>query len=213
MELKSVRSYKSAFNFIRNFILVLIPCVFFTICFLIYLLLTQASRGYESIWVLNPKTGIAVNASQEIGEKPEEREAEYYNLVYQFVNNWYAFDQFTYEKNTTMALNWVGNSGKVLLNAYKAHDVLRRMQEKNMVLTVDVDSIRFNMNTVPVTGEFALKQTITTPAGKLTRLIKGSFFMTDLKERTILNPHKALMDGIETQFLKEDNTTTDGEVK
>lgn len=206
MELQSLKNYKSAFNFIRNFILVLLPCLFLFFSFLIYLLFTKVNKGYESIWVINPKTGVMTAASQEVGEKPQEREAEYHNLVHQFLTHWYAFDQFTYDKNTTTALNWIGNSGKVLLNDYKSADVYRRMQEKNMVLTIDIDSININMNTVPATGSFLLHQTVSTPAGKLVRVVEGKFNVLDLKERTLLNPHKALIEDFVPKYVKPEPT-------
>ena len=206
MELQSLKNYRSKFNFISNFIMVFVPCVFFLICFLVYLLFTKANKGYESIWVINPKTGIMTSAQQEVGERPEERQAEYHNLTHQFLTHWYAFDQFTFDKNTTTALNWIGNSGKILLNDYKSADVFRKLQEKNMVLTVDVDSIQINMNAVPTTGSFYLHQTVATPAGKLVRLVQGKFNLIDLKERTILNPHKALLEDFKPQYIKIETT-------
>ena len=209
MELNSLKNYKSDFNFIRNFVFVLLPCLFCFFGFLIYMLFTKVNRGYESIWILNPKTGVMINAQQEVGEKPQEREAEYHNLVLQFLNHWYAFDQFTYDKNTTLALNWIGNSGKILLNDYKSADVYRRMQEKNMVLTVDVDTININMNTVPASGNFYLHQTVATPSGKLVRIVRGNFNVLDLKERTIINPHKALIEDFKPEYIKLDTPTNE----
>lgn len=58
------------------------------------------------------------------------RQYEYMNHVKTFVTHWYAFDESSYEKNISLALNLIGNKGKELLNEYNDVNMLNSLIQR-----------------------------------------------------------------------------------
>lgn len=81
------------------------------------------------------------------------------NHVKTFVTHWYAFDESSYEKNISLALNLIGNKGKELLNEYNDVNMLNSLIQKNIRYGVRIKDVEINTQTIPVSGKIIFTQT------------------------------------------------------
>jgi hypothetical protein len=194
MQIDEVKNYRGAFKTIAygSFIIIGIAIVVFAGT-VIYLY-KKSQIGYNSIWIVDPKSSTVVKADQVLSAANPEREFEYRNHVTMFLHDWFEFDQFNFKEHINQGINYLGNCGPSMLNDYNTQDLGRRLIEKNMKCTIQIDSIQFDMGHVPVRGACFAIQTIASPAGSKQRKIYATFTMHDLEGRSNKNPHGVLID-------------------
>jgi len=180
-----------------KWILITVLVCSFSFCAFIYFdAQNRVQAAIQNPWLVDNKTGDVYKGLQTTGAfSPAQREVEYRNHVNMFYNLFYAYDQFTYEKNLEKALNLIGESGKAMFLEDQHDGMLRRLQEQNNTVTIVVDSIKFDMNSNPVRGWAWAKQTNTRVTGSASRHLDSEFIIYDLPSgRTDLNPHAAMID-------------------
>ena len=92
-------------------------CIILTIAFAssIIFLINKIEKAYGQALVIDRQGEVYEASSLSASDM---RQYEYMNHVKTFVTHWYAFDESSYEKNISLALNLIGNKGKELLNEY-----------------------------------------------------------------------------------------------
>ena len=119
------------------------------------------------------------------------RQYEYMNHVKTFVTHWYAFDESSYEKNISLALNLIGNKGKELLNEYNDVNMLNSLIQKNIRYGVRIKDVKINTQTIPVSGKIIFTQTGYRARGSISRNIEAEFTIYDMLSRSEENVHGA----------------------
>lgn len=202
MNFDSLKSLKSGYTVLAIWVVVWTIITALSTCFLFYMFMTDGQKGYRSIWIIDPKSGESYRAVQFEKASNPGRIFEYKNHVRLFHMLWFELDEFTYENNVEKGLNLIGNSGKELLDNYKKSDALRHLQEENMHTKYYIDSIKVDMNTVPVTGWCYGRQEVIKTGGKSMRKMWTKFTFIDLPNRSDENPHGVKLDN----FSIEDRT-------
>lgn len=164
-------------------------CVVLTIAFITCIIYQtmKLEKAYSQALVID-KNGEVYEASGMPASNM--RRFEYINHVKTFVGKWYAFDENTYEKNITSALNLIGNKGKELLNEYNDVNMLNSLVQKNIRYGVSIDEIVIDMGTIPVTGKILFTQTGYRARGKISRKVEAEFSIYDVS-RSEENAHGA----------------------
>ena len=104
-------------------------CIILTIAFVsctVYLS-TKIEKAYSQALVIDKQGEVYKTSSLSASDM---RQYEYMNHVKTFVTNWYAFDESSYEKNISLALNLIGNKGKEMLNEYNDVNMLNSLIQK-----------------------------------------------------------------------------------
>ena len=133
----------------------------------------------------------AIVKQKQTVEVSDMRQYEYMNHVKTFVTNWYAFDESSYEKNISLALNLIGNKGKEMLNEYNDVNMLNSLIQKNIRYGVRIKDIEINTHTIPVSGKITFTQTGYRARGSISREIEAEFTIYDMLSRSEENAHGA----------------------
>lgn len=106
-------------------------CIILTIAFAssIIFLINKIEKAYGQALVIDRQGEVYEASSLSASDM---RQYEYMNHVKTFVTHWYAFDESSYEKNISLALNLIGNKGKELLNEYNDVNMLNSLIQKNI---------------------------------------------------------------------------------
>jgi len=193
-DFKSLSGYDSAFKLIKVAFLLVIGLSILSNCFVYYYAIKKIDEHNNSFWLLDKKTGEVYQAIRSTRITIEERKVEYKHLVSDFYKYFYEFDQFTFEDHINKALNLVGESGKEMYEEYKRDGVMRKLQEGNQRVTIEVDSIIIDMSATPIKGIAYARQTTERAGGKLSRHLNSRFFIHDLDVKTDANPHAAMLE-------------------
>lgn len=194
MQIDTLKSYKSAFKMLSSALIGIIIACLLVVGLFGYLLFDKAQAGYESVWIVDPKSGQAYRADRVESKQNPGRKFEYENHVKMLYKSWFEFDQFTFKEKVDKGLNYLGNCGKTMYNDYKSQDLHRKMAEKNLNFTVEVDSIVLDMFSVPVRGKAYAVQVVESPAGSVRRYMNSTFYLIDLAGRSSENPHGCLIE-------------------
>lgn len=194
MQIDELKTYKTGFKTLGVFSLMITGLSFILLAGVCIFFYKQTLVGFESIYIVDPKSHSIVKADQALNSANPEREFEYKNQVDLFYHNWYEFDQFTFKAHVEKGVNYLGNCGKSMLNDYKAQDFGRKLIEKNLKCTVSIDSILIDINHTPVRGACFAIQKIESPAGVVNRKLHATFTIHDLESRSLENPHGCLID-------------------
>lgn len=185
MELKSLTTYKHSFQIIKTVLIVTVLVSGLIVIFTIYQTQLQKQQLRQMIYVINTEGNVfqATGVDQSVT-----RIYEYENHVRTFYTLWYQFDEGSFTRNIETALPLIGESGRVLLDEYKEQNILRRLQERNLRLTVDITRIEINVNTNPVSGIIEGVQSIQRGTHVVRRQLNASFILLDF-DRSRDNPH------------------------
>jgi hypothetical protein len=194
MQLESLRSYKTSFGLVKIILISVVVSSFCFCGFVYWLYVTKGNEGYKTTYVIDSSTGSAQIATQNTALSKEQRYFEYKNHIRMFYGYFYSFDQFTYKNNVENALYLIGNSGKELYAQYKESDVLRRLQEDNLKVSIQIDSVDVDYKSSPMKGICLARQTVERSTGKLTRNVHARFNVYELDKRSDKNPHGLLID-------------------
>ena len=178
--LKSLMSYKSAFQLLKLWSVVIIAALLLSTGVGFYFMISEINKANSRIWVLDRKGHIS-SADETNMYNPETRIFEYRDQVRNFYKLWYALDEESYHRNTEEGLHLVGECGKELLNVYKEADLFRKLQEGNLKSTVEIEKIEINMNTSPISGLLYGIQTVRRPKGQGSRRMDAEFELYDVK--------------------------------
>ncbi|MDE8697684.1 hypothetical protein PZH42_26770, partial [Bacteroides cellulosilyticus] len=103
----------------------------------IIFLINKIEKAYGQALVINRQGEVYEASSLSASDM---RQYEYMNHIKTFVTHWYAFDESSYEKNISLALNLIGNKGKELLNEYNDVNMLNSLiAERNQGVSVMLD--------------------------------------------------------------------------
>lgn len=165
-------------------------CIILTIAFVscILYLVTKIDKAYSQAIVIDKQGGVyesSLLSSQAM------RKYEYMNHVKTFVANWYAFDESSYEKNISFALNLIGNKGKELLNEYNDVNMLNSLIQKNIRYGVRIKDVEIDTHTIPTSGRITFTQTGYRARGSVSRDIEADFTIYDMPSRSEENAHGA----------------------
>ncbi len=196
MELKSLGNYNKSFAALSVVLLSVTICLISTIMFLIIKHENRIDQLTESVWVVDIKSGIVSKGSLVLSKDNPGRYFEYKGHVELLYSLWFQFDQFSFTDNIKKAMFLLGNCGKIMRKDYTESDVLKRLQEKNMVVTVEIDSIKINMNSNPVHGYCFARQTSKNANGHTIRRMDSEFDFIDLVARSDKNKHGILIENL-----------------
>lgn len=140
-------------------------CIILTIAFAssIIFLINKIEKAYGQALVIDRQGEVYEASSLSASDM---RQYEYMNHVKTFVTHWYAFDESSYEKNISLALNLIGNKGKELLNEYNDVNMLNSLIQKNIRYGVRIKDVEINTQTIPVSGKIIFTQTGVPGTGK-----------------------------------------------
>lgn len=193
MELKSLTSYKSAFALTRLILVVLI--IGFCITVLGgYLLVQKTINEIQNKMIVIDTRGVIYPSGQI--DYNQMRIYEYQNHARILYNMWYAFDENSYAQNIEKGLQLLGECGIEMLDVYKEQNLERLLFERNMRFEVEIEELKIDMNTIPISGYIKGKQTIIRGHSKLTRHLDCEFTVHDVS-RSELNPHGVKIDNWE----------------
>lgn len=197
MELKSLSNYNVAFRSLS----ISLVSVILVLCFLLVYKEIMHRNEVEllrsSSWAVDMKTGNASQATLVLSKDNPGRYFEYKGQVELFYALWFQFDQYSFNENVSKAMDLTGNCGKIMRQEYVELDYLKRLQEKNMVVTIQIDSIKIDMKSTPVHGICYARQTSQNANGQSKRRIYGTFDLFDLSSRSERNKHGVLIDNFE----------------
>lgn len=165
-------------------------CIILTIAFVsctVYLS-TKIEKAYSQALVIDKQGEVYKTSSLSASDM---RQYEYMNHVKTFVTNWYAFDESSYEKNISLALNLIGNKGKEMLNEYNDVNMLNSLIQKNIRYGVRIKDIEINTHTIPISGKITFTQTGYRARGSISREIEAEFTIYDMLSRSEENAHGA----------------------
>lgn len=165
-------------------------CIILTIAFVsctVYLS-TKIEKAYSQALVIDKQGEVYKTSSLSASDM---RQYEYMNHVKTFVTNWYAFDESSYEKNISLALNLIGNKGKEMLNEYNDVNMLNSLIQKNIRYGVRIKDVEINTHTIPVSGKITFTQTGYRARGSISREIEAEFTIYDMLSRSEENAHGA----------------------
>lgn len=191
--LKSLVSYKSAFQLLKLWSVVIIAAVLISSSVSFYYMISEIKRAKSLIWVLD-KNGNISSAEESSMYDPKTRIFEFEDHLRKFYRLWYGLDEGSFKRNTDEALHLVGQCGKELYNEYKETDLLRKLQEGNLKSSVEIERIEIDMNASPVSGLLYGIQTVRRPKGQGKRRLDAEFILYDV-ERSRENPHGVLIEG------------------
>ena len=180
---------------LSTFMIVVVLISIISLSGMAFFLYNKTLTGFDSVWIVDPKSKEAFRADIKQAKANPEREYEYKNHVFMFYKNWYEYDQYTFKNHIEHGLNMVGNCGKSMLNDYKTYGIERKLLEKNLKITVSVDSTFIDMNSTPARGITYATQTIESPAGQVKRRQWSRYNILDLEGRSDQNPHGCLLEG------------------
>lgn len=165
-------------------------CILLTIAFVccVIYLSTKIEKAYSQALVIDRHGEVYKTSSLSASDM---RKYEYMNHVKTFVTNWYAFDESSYEKNISLALNLIGNKGKELLNEYNDVNMLNSLIQKNIRYGVRIKDLEINTHTIPVSGKITFTQTGYRARGCISREIVAEFTIYDMLSRSEDNAHGA----------------------
>ena len=187
MELNSLTTYKTGFQLVKIIVITVLIVSGAAVCFTIYVTETQKQELRKMIYVINSEGQVS---QAHAAHQQSTRIYEYENHVRTFYRLWYQFDEGSYTRNIEMALPLAGETGRLLLDEYREQNLLRRLQERNLRLTVEIEKVEININSYPVTGYIEGIQTIQRENHRLLRKIRASFDIWDF-DRSRENPHGA----------------------
>lgn len=190
MELKGLLSYKSAFRLTRT-ISIAVVVISITSVIVGFLIMNQRILEIRDTVVVIDRSGQVLDSERM--ESKDTRIFEYENHVRTFYNLWYSFDEGSYQTNIEMGLNYIGESGKDLLDVYLTQNVERNIRERNLVFNVYIENIQIDMSTNPVTGYIEGIQEIKRNRGEIKRKLDCTFIIYDV-DRTRNNPHGCKVD-------------------
>lgn len=194
MKLDNLRTYKTAFQMLSTTLIVVVVISLLSLSAMAFFLYDRTLTGFHSVWIVDPKSKESFRADIKSEKANPEREYEYINHVFMFYKNWYEYDQYTYQNHIEHGLNLIGNSGKTMLNDNKTYGIERKLLEKNLKITISVDSTFIDMNSTPVRGITYATQTIESPAGKVQRRQWAKYNLYDLEGRSNENPHGCILE-------------------
>ena len=179
MELKSLIGYKSAFQLMKWWTLVIILA-----CLAVVVVITVHSNHKiesitSSIWVLG-EDGKVMRAEKASRSDPAIRVFEYEDAVRDVYKLWYAYDENSYQRNIDAALELLGDCGKKMKDSYDAQGVLRILRERNYVVTVEIDSVGIDMASDPKRGMITGVQTVRSIGGVSYTYIDAVFSLEDV---------------------------------
>lgn len=186
MPLKSIMSYKSAFSLVQLISVVVVLASAAT-CVLVYKMFTDKISELSSVIYIMDGSG-SVNVAERQPLNLEQRLFEYEDHVKDFYSLWYAFDEHSFERNVEKALYLAGECGVELLDVYKEEQVLSKLQEKNLKITVKIEDVVIDISTRPVSGVVKGRQTIRRLGGSMSRRMDCRFSLHDV-DRSRQNPH------------------------
>lgn len=193
-DFKLLSGFDSAFKYLKIISLIVIVLSVSGNCVIYFYSVRKIEENQRSFWLLDKKTGEVYQAIKSQQLSKEERKIEYKHMVADFYKYFYEFDQFTFEDHINKALNLIGESGKEMYEEYRRDGVMRKLQEGNQRVTVEIDSIFIDMNVNPVHGVAYVKQTTERENGKLSRHLNSKFSIYDLDAKTDENPHAAMLE-------------------
>lgn len=185
MELKSLVSYKSAFELTKIIVIVMIVVFGSILLFGFIYMQNQITDLQEKVIIIDTRGQLYPSGT---AHREDMRIYEYQNHVKTFYNLWYGFDENSYKNNIEAGLYLLGECGIEMLNFYEQENVERMLYEKNMRFEVRVQDIQINMQTIPISGKIEGEQTIKRNQGKITRLLNFTFTLHDV-DRSEKNPH------------------------
>lgn len=185
MELKSLTSYKSAFELTRIITITMVVVFGGAMLFGFITMQNKIDELQRQMIVIDTRGQVYPSGSV---YREDMRIYEYQNHVRTFYNLWYAFDESSYKKNIEDALYLVGDCGIEMLDFYKQENVERMLYERNMRFETKILDIKINMRTLPVSGTIEGEQTIRRNQGMITRRLNSSFTLHDM-DRSEKNPH------------------------
>lgn len=190
MELKSLVSYKSAFELTKT-IMVVIVIAFAVAMVGGFLLMQNKIDNIQKNVIIIDKGGQVYDA--EMSRAKDMRVYEYINHIKTFYTLWYSFDESSYKPNIEKALYLAGDCGKEMLNVYRDENVERMLFEKNLRFDVTIKDVKIDMTTIPVTGYIIGEQKIKRQKGQLIRHLDCKFLIYDV-DRSENNPHGCKVD-------------------
>lgn len=186
MELKSIVSYKSAFNLSKILIISILICCFIFSGAVIIWSNSRIKELTNTIYFLDSKGQAFSTSGKE--QTLETRVFEYEAHVKQFYSLFYAFDENSYQRNVDAALYLVGDCGSSLISDYNDNKVKEQLQQKNLIVQVNIKSVKIDVNSRPITGSILGIQTVRRLNGETNRNLCATFTLIDV-ERSRDNPH------------------------
>lgn len=161
----------------------IIGCVIAT-CVCAFITFSIYEDSTNSIYVVSDNgTVLAAKAEDKL------HPAEAVNHITTFVENMYSFDENTYAQNIERALNLIGDDGRLLLEKLQKDDIYSMMVSRNLMFTVEVDSIGVDVSSAPYNGSFTVIQTITAGSGVSQDNVLSASFDLIRVGRSLKNPH------------------------
>jgi hypothetical protein len=160
-------------------------CVIAVIGMAVYLH-KELEKQSAMIYVMDKTGSISTADNNELDVSG--RLFEYEDHVKTFYKKWYAFDEDSFEPNTTSALYLIGDVGKKMYQKYMEDNILRTLKQMNMRVYVEVKEVYIDMNSMPRTGHITGVQTIKRLKGTVSRNMNCTFELWDVS-RSRNNPH------------------------
>jgi hypothetical protein len=164
--------------------------------FLIY----KLTESKSEIWTFDRRTGN-VDLATSTAETPADFDAECKHHVRLFYEYYFQYDKNNFTDHLNRSLYLVGNCGKDLRKSYKDNDILKRLQENNINVTIDIkpDSIILDYNSNPIHGIAKAVQTASFLNGDQSKRhmdISFDLIVSNPRARSIENPHGMTLENI-----------------
>jgi len=188
----SIKTIQDSFKSLRlGFYLVLSSLIFLVVIsiFGIFYILKITS---QKVYIISPHQTFMANASYD----HEVSIYEARNIIKLLCDNLFSWDKDSYRSHMELAINLLDHSdGLKIFNTFKENEVYENLVSTSAKVSVQLDSIQLDMNSIPIKGIFYLSQIWQSVGGTQVQKIKAKFELISVS-RSETNPYGLLIQKI-----------------
>jgi hypothetical protein len=146
----------------------------------------------QRVYIISPHQTYMANASFD----HEVSLYEARNMVKLFCENLFSWDKDNFNSHMELALNLIDHpDGLKLFNTFKQNEVYENLITTSAKVSIQMDSIQLDMNSIPIQGIFYVNQIWQSVGGTQSQKIKARFELIPVS-RTELDPYGLLIQKI-----------------